>query len=89
MFGDMFYTYLFAINVLAFYLYGLDKQKACYERNRIPEIVLVGIALMGGAYGALMGMLLFRHKTLHKLFKIAVPASLIVWMLILVAVLVL
>ena len=34
---------------------------------------LLGLALLGGSIGAFMGMLIFRHKTRHKKFKILVP----------------
>jgi uncharacterized membrane protein YsdA (DUF1294 family) len=86
MLGLLLYTYLFIINVIAFGLYGLDKHKAYYGKWRIPEAVLLGVAVIGGAYGALMGMWLFRHKTLHQSFRTTVPVSFVVWLLILVAI---
>ena len=73
------YTYLFAINVATFFLYANDKHKAFYGLRRIPEALLLGLAVAGGAYGAGCGMLLFRHKTLHRSFLITVPISLAVW----------
>jgi uncharacterized membrane protein YsdA (DUF1294 family) len=83
MLGTVFYTYLFLINIAAFALYGIDKRKAHYELWRIPEAVLLGLAIVGGAYGAGAGMLLFRHKTLHKAFLITVPVFLLLWMIVL------
>ena len=44
-------------------VYGLDKWAAQVNRQRIPERVLLGLALAGGSPGALLGMVLFRHKT--------------------------
>ncbi|MGQ9683457.1 MAG: DUF1294 domain-containing protein [Anaerolineae bacterium] len=43
-------------------VYGLDKWAAQCNRQRIPERVLLGLALAGGSPGALLGMVLFRHK---------------------------
>lgn len=77
---DIVLVYLFVINVVAFGLYGLDKFKACMGLWRIPESVLLGVAILGGAYGAGMGMLLFRHKTLHRSFLIIVPLFLVLWL---------
>ena len=75
----LIYTYLFVINVATFFLYAYDKHKAHYGKRRIPEAWLLGLAIAGGAYGAGCGMLLFRHKTLHRSFLITVPISLAVW----------
>lgn len=62
------YTYLFVVNVVAYLLYAADKHRAYYGLWRYPETLLLGIAIAGGAYGAGMGMWLFRHKTLHRAF---------------------
>lgn len=78
------YTFLFFINVLAFAFYAIDKRCAYYHLWRIPEFVLLGLALIGGAYGAGAAMLLFRHKTLHSAFLITVPACFVLWMILLV-----
>lgn len=77
-------TFLFATNVLAFALYAIDKRRAFYEQWRIPEYVLLGLAFIGGAYGAGMGMLLFRHKTRHLTFQIIIPMCFVLWMALLV-----
>lgn len=82
--GLLIYTFLFVINVLAFGLYAIDKRRACYNRWRIPESVLLGLAVIGGAYGATMAMLLFRHKTQHRSFRIIVPVCFVIWMILLV-----
>ena len=75
----LIYTYLFAINVTSFFLYANDKHRAFYDKRRIPEALLLGLAIAGGAYGAGCGMLLFRHKTLHRSFLITVPIAFAVW----------
>ena len=43
--------------------YGYDKHQAGNNGFRIPEIVLHLLALIGGSPGALLGQILFRHKT--------------------------
>jgi len=68
--------YLVIVNILAFILYGLDKQKAVRKQWRIPEVQLLGIAVIGGSIGALLGMQFFHHKTRKWKFKIGVPVFL-------------
>ena len=63
--------YLLAVavlSVIAFLLYGIDKRKAKAKRWRIPEATLLGIGIIGGAPGALLGMMAWRHKTRHWYF---------------------
>lgn len=69
--------YLIIINALGFVLMLIDKQKAKKHAWRIPEKVLLGVAVMGGSIGVLLGMELFRHKTKHKRFAIGVPVILV------------
>ena len=59
--------YLGVINIVAFLLYGLDKQKARQNRWRIPEKILLGAAAIGGTIGAFAGMQMFHHKTQKRL----------------------
>ena len=54
--------YYICVNIIAFILYGLDKKYAREGRWRIPEKTLLGIAMIGGAAGAWIGMQTFRHK---------------------------
>jgi uncharacterized membrane protein YsdA (DUF1294 family) len=56
------------MSLLAFVLYGVDKGLAKGRMWRIPEATLLSLSFFGGAVGALCGMLLFRHKTLHISF---------------------
>ena len=70
---NIFLYYIFAINLLAFFLYGADKRKAVKDQWRIPEATLLGVAFVGGSIGAWAAMQLFRHKTKHWKFKILVP----------------
>lgn len=65
--------YLCVINAIAFFLYGLDKQKAKRHRWRIPEATLLGVAAFGGSIGAFLGMQIFHHKTKKAKFYVGVP----------------
>lgn len=69
--------YLAAINIITFFLYGIDKWKAKRAKWRIEESTLLWWAVFGGSIGALIGMKTWHHKTLHKKFKYGVPAILI------------
>ena len=69
--------YLFAINIVSFFLYGIDKYKAKKNKWRIPEATLLMIAVIGGSIGAWGGMRLWHHKTMHKKFKYGIPLIII------------
>ncbi len=68
-----FLLYLIAINIITLIVYAADKFKAKHDTWRIPEKQLILLAVIGGSIGALGGMFLFRHKTLHKKFTIGIP----------------
>lgn len=70
--------YLLLINAAAFLFMLVDKIKARNHRWRIPERTLICTALLGGSIGALAGMYLLRHKTLHAKFTVGIPAILII-----------
>ena len=65
--------YLFAINIVSFFLYGIDKYKAKKNKWRISEATLLMIAVIGGSIGASVGMRIWHHKTMHKKFKYGIP----------------
>ena len=77
--------YLTIINALAFLLMLADKYKARKNLWRIPEKVLLGVALLGGSLGATAGMYGVRHKTKHAIFAIGLPLMMIVHILIILA----
>lgn len=74
----IFLAYFVIINVIAFIMYGVDKQKARKHQFRIPEKTLIGIAVLGGSLGAWFGMQVFRHKTKHPKFVVGVPTIIII-----------
>lgn len=71
--------YLILINLLTFLLYGLDKYKAIRQEWRIPERALLLMAFVGGAFGALSAMRIFRHKTRKGRFKLMIPLFCLLW----------
>ena len=71
------FIYVVTINVVTFFLYGIDKWRARHSKWRIEESTLLWWAAFGGSAGALLGMKVWHHKTLHRKFKYGVPAILI------------
>lgn len=71
-------VYLAAINLLTFCVYGADKRRAKIPgARRVSEKTLFALALLLGSPGALLGMLVFRHKTRHWYFRFGIPAILL------------
>ena len=81
---------LICINVLTFLVYGIDKwrstsgrllptgrKKANQGSWRISEVTLLLLAVIGGSIGALLGMQVCHHKTMHKKFKYGLPLILL------------
>ena len=50
--------------------------------TRLGEEALFLLAALGGSVGALLGMRVWRHKTLHRSFRIGIPLILAVQILI-------
>ena len=70
--------YLAVINVVTFFVYGVDKWKARKSLWRIREASLLMLAVLGGSIGAWLGMKVWHHKTQHKKFRYGIPAIIIV-----------
>lgn len=81
---EILLVYLFTVNAAGFVLMLIDKQKAKRNLWRIPEATLLIVAAMGGSLGSLMGMRIFRHKTLHLKFSLGVPVMLMLHTLLLI-----
>lgn len=73
-----FLVYLIAINLFSFILFGIDKKKAERKEWRISEASLIGASLLGGSVGALVGMVIFKHKLSKKAFYIGIPLILVI-----------
>ena len=65
------FTWLVAINLITFLFYGIDKMNSVWEDDiperkalmvRIPEVVLLALALAGGSPLAFFAVLAFEHK---------------------------
>jgi uncharacterized membrane protein YsdA (DUF1294 family) len=65
--------YLIVINIVTFTVYGIDKWKAKQGSWRISEAILLLLAVIGGSIGALSGMQIWHHKTMHLKFKYGLP----------------
>ena len=70
------------LNILAFAVFTFDKFRAKVMMGRKSEISLLLIAALG-PLGALIAMILFRHKTRHGKF-ILVPVFLILHLILFV-----
>ena len=64
---------IFLFNLLAFVIFGYDKRSAKLGRWRVPESLFFLWSFLGAAFGVLVGMKLFRHKTKHRNFQILIP----------------
>ena len=69
--------YFIAINILTFIIFGLDKLKAIHGKMRISVKTLLSLCIFGGSIGGLMGMYIFRHKTLVRCFTLGIPIILV------------
>ena len=64
------FSYLIAINISTFLLYGYDKLISGGEALRVPEWNLHALALLGGSPAGLMAQKFFRHKTVKGSFQL-------------------
>ena len=60
-------------NLMTLFLMGFDKRRAQRGGRRVRERTLLLCAACFGAFGALAGMFLFRHKTRHMCFRVLLP----------------
>lgn len=60
---DPLLSWLISISLFTLVTYGYDKLVAGSEHTRVPERVLLLLALLGGTLGAALGMAAFHHKT--------------------------
>ena len=75
---ELLLYYFVCVNVLTFFVYGIDKWQARQGKWRISEATLLLFAVIGGSIGAWLGMRVWRHKTMHKKFKYGIPAILMI-----------
>ncbi len=59
---NIIFYYLLTINIITLIVFVVDKQRAIYNEQRVPERALWLLALMGGSIGAIVAMELAKHK---------------------------
>ena len=65
----MFIKYLIlSLTLITFLTFGLDKWLAKNNKRRIAENTLLFITFFGGTFGAVLGMVFFKHKNAKKSF---------------------
>ncbi len=67
--------YLSLWNVAVFLTYGVDKFLARKHLRRISEKTLITLSFLLGSMGAILGMVVFNHKTSKIKFRMFVPLS--------------
>lgn len=69
--------YFIAVSVIGAIVCIYDKLAAARGWRRVPERTLFFWALIGGGPGVYATMLIIRHKTLHHIFMLGIPAIMI------------
>jgi uncharacterized membrane protein YsdA (DUF1294 family) len=78
-------SYLIAINITTFLLYGYDKLISAGEAVRVPEWNLHALAILGGSPAGLSAQKFFHHKTIKGSFQlvywliVALQVGLLLW----------
>ncbi|MCX8533952.1 DUF1294 domain-containing protein [Chryseobacterium luquanense] len=75
---------LLIINLLTFIIFTLDKWKATQHKRRISEFSLLTLTFIGGTVGAVLAMLIFRHKVSKKSFLLKLCGIIIIQIIIFV-----
>lgn len=67
-----------AWNIIVTLLYGMDKGRARKKVWRISEGSLIISAFLFASVGAMLGMILFNHKTSKMKFRLLIPLAFVV-----------
>jgi len=73
------FVYFIFINLLAFFIYWIDKYFATSSKRRISETELHVFALIGGFLGASLSMFVFRHKVSKSSFLLKHIIIILLW----------
>ena len=65
-------NYILIINAISFITYGIDKLLAKHNQSRISEKTLLLFGFFLGFLGCVLGMKVFKHKTIKNSFKTSV-----------------
>ena len=68
---------LFALNAIAFLLFGVDKLLAKSANRRVSEKALLIATALLASPGSILGMVVFNHKTSKAKFRYGVPGLLL------------
>jgi uncharacterized membrane protein YsdA (DUF1294 family) len=68
---------IFRLLLGAFMVYAGFSHLTFNRQSDIPEATLLLLAVIGGSIGALLGMQVWHHKTMHKKFKYGLPMILL------------
>lgn len=68
-------TYLFLViyffmSAICYLIYRFDKKRAINSGDRVPEVRLHFIELLGGWPGGLIAQQIYRHKTIKKSYQL-------------------
>lgn len=75
---EYFIIYILCISLVTAIITAYDKRAAKkYPKHRVPENVLLMLAIAGGSVAELLTMLKIRHKTKHKKFMIGLPVIIV------------
>lgn len=73
----LFLLYAVIINLVAFIMMAVDKERARQHKWRIPEGSLLIAGFVGGSVGAYLGMKLCHHKTKKWYFAYGLPVFIV------------
>ena len=76
--NDILPMYFLVISALAVWVTLADKTAAKNRDERVPEIWLLLIGLLGGAAAEWVCMKLARHKTRRSLFMVGLPIFVVI-----------
>jgi uncharacterized membrane protein YsdA (DUF1294 family)/cold shock CspA family protein len=63
-------AWLVGVNLATWPVYAWDKHRALRDERRVPELALLGLALLGGSPAAAVAIMTLRHKTRKPSFLI-------------------
>jgi uncharacterized membrane protein YsdA (DUF1294 family) len=73
-------AWLLVSGAAGFSAMGIDKARAVHGEWRVSERTLLATAMVGGAFGVVLGSVLFHHKTSKLSFLAAPYAMVVVWL---------
>lgn len=74
----IYFGLIILMSFVAFCLYGNDKNRAKKGKDRIKEKTLLSLSCYNGGIGALIGRIVFHHKTDKSYFSIVIILSTLV-----------